>query len=61
MEETQRVDIKAKQSTLKWAAIKAAKQGISRRQFLSEMLDFAKIKLEEFETEWNNILETKPE
>ena len=61
MEETQRVDIKLKKSTLKWAAVKAAKQGISRRQFLADMLEDTKNMLEKFESEWNSIVEAKPE
>ena len=61
MEETQRVDIKVKKSTLKWAAVKAAKQGISRRQLLADILEDTKIMLEKFETEWNSTIETKYE
>jgi len=36
MEDLQRVDIKLSKSTLKWAAIEAAKLDISRRQYLSD-------------------------
>ncbi len=39
MEETQRVDIKLKKETLRIAGVEAAKLGISRRKYLSEIIE----------------------
>ena len=44
MEELQRVDIKLSKEVLRWAAVEAAKVGLSRRRFLSEIIETVELK-----------------
>ena len=57
MEELQRVDIKIDKELLKFAGAKAALVGISRRQYLADVLTEKLLRLREFSEEWGKIIE----